>query len=392
MDLEELGQRIRDGRLVAFPTETVYGLGANGLDVKAVLSIYEAKERPLSDPVILHVPDVDAAFALLDLTPKEESVFRTLAAALWPGPLSLVGKAQHFVPMEVSAGTGFVAVRCPDHPVALKFLEACRVPVAGPSANKFGHISPSCPAHVRKNFPTASYDVAVIDGGPCGVGIESSVVEIREEGGVVNVRLLRRGFVTVDILSQTLSRFHDVRVGLSEKQQHLDSQILGADVENVELLQPYEEKRRAAENYDVSVSPGTALTHYSPTLPMFLVSLSNDFIEHPVVSLFGKPLCPHEVVLIDFRSQLSSLSDDVGAYLNLSGDSANDVSSQCFRLLHEAEDLGTSTTGVKCIVAVELTNHFFDKEEILAVSDRIFRAASGKRCHISREGESVEFC
>lgn len=135
---------------MAFPTETVYGLGANALNQKAVAGIFEAKARPLTDPVIVHVPSVDLALNLIELDGSGAKVFHRLTETFWPGPLTLISKAKASVPTAhiLSAGSGLIGVRCPQHPVALALLRASKLPIAAPSANRFGHVSPTCSAHV----------------------------------------------------------------------------------------------------------------------------------------------------------------------------------------------------------------------------------------------------
>ena len=168
---------IRNGKVVAFPTETVYGLGAMALSETACEKIFKMKNRPLTNPLIVHVHNLKSALVLIDS--EDKSIFTLLGKAYWPGPLTIVAKAQaSILPPIVTANSGFVGVRVPNHKVALDFLYECDVPVAAPSANQFGHISPSKPEHVLDEF---SQDVPVIDGGPCDVGIESTVVKIYKD-------------------------------------------------------------------------------------------------------------------------------------------------------------------------------------------------------------------
>ncbi len=183
----EAAQALAEGHLVAFPTETVYGLGARADDDRAVDAIYAAKGRPRGHPLIVHLAEragVDAFCA--QLPPLAER----LAAAFWPGPLTLVVERRAGVAAAAAGGQSSIGLRCPDHPIALALLrEAARlgVPgVAGPSANPFGRLSPTQAAHVAAEFGP---EVRVLDGGPCAVGIESSIVDCRGEVPV----LLRPG-------------------------------------------------------------------------------------------------------------------------------------------------------------------------------------------------------
>jgi L-threonylcarbamoyladenylate synthase len=188
---------LRAGGLVAFPTETVYGLGADALSATAVRRIYAAKGRPDFNPLIVHVASVDEARALVTEWPDAAE---RLAAACWPGPVTLVLSKRPHVPDEVTAGLARVAVRVPAHPVALALLRAAGVPVAAPSANRFTELSPVSAAHVVKSLGNR-VDV-VLDGGPTTVGIESAVIDCTSEPPV----LLRPGALSPAHLAGIVGR------------------------------------------------------------------------------------------------------------------------------------------------------------------------------------------
>gem|GEM_PF-1772 len=187
----EAGRVIREGGLVAFPTETVYGLGANGLDAGAVAGIYRAKGRPADNPLILHVASVAEA---KELAASWSGAAQRLADKLWPGPLTLVLPAAAHIPPIVTAGLDTVAIRYPSDPVALALIEAAGVPVAAPSANASGRPSPTRAGHVMDDL-AGSIDV-VIDSGPCKVGLESTILDLTVEPPVI----LRPGDVTREAL------------------------------------------------------------------------------------------------------------------------------------------------------------------------------------------------
>lgn len=178
---------IRGGGLVAFPTETVYGLGANGLDSAAVARIFEAKGRPSTNPVILHVAD---ASEVLNVVAAWSETARRLAERFWPGPLTLVVPKSAAVPDIVTAGGPTVAVRCPNHPVALALIRAAGVSLAAPSANRSTELSPTRAEHVLKSL-NGRIDL-VLDGGPCSGGIESTVIDVTTEVP----RVLRPGLIS----------------------------------------------------------------------------------------------------------------------------------------------------------------------------------------------------
>jgi L-threonylcarbamoyladenylate synthase len=174
---------LQSGQLVAFPTETVYGLGADATNDKAVAQVFEAKQRPQFNPLIVHVPDLDMAMALAEFS----DAALELASQHWPGPLSLVLPVRRGrVSALVSAGLPSIAVRVPAHPIAQDLLRAAGCPIAAPSANPSGRISPTRAEHVLKGLEGRI--AAVLDGGPCDVGLESSIVDPGPP-----LRLLRSG-------------------------------------------------------------------------------------------------------------------------------------------------------------------------------------------------------
>ena len=190
-ELERAVEALRAGRLVGLPTETVYGLGANALDPVAVALVFELKGRPRFDPLIVHVADVAAARALVAAWPEEAE---RLAAAAWPGPLTLVLPKRDHVPHLVTAGLASVAVRVPKHPLTLELLRRVGLPIAAPSANRFGGVSPTTAEHVRGEL--GSRIELVLDGGPCATGVESTVISLLES----RPRLLRPGGLTVEAI------------------------------------------------------------------------------------------------------------------------------------------------------------------------------------------------
>jgi L-threonylcarbamoyladenylate synthase len=223
---------LRSGRLVAFPTETVYGLGADATDERAVAAVFAAKGRPHFNPLIVHVAEAREAFELGLADARAER----LAAALWPGPLTLVLPCRPRCPIALLARAGLetVALRVPAHPVAQALIRAAGVPVAAPSANRSGEVSPTTAAHVREGL--GGRIDAVLDGGPCAVGVESSVLDL---SGRVPV-LLRPGGATVEAIKA----------------------IIGP------VALPMDQA--TAEGPRTLRSPGLLLSHYAPVLPVRL--------------------------------------------------------------------------------------------------------------------------
>lgn len=193
--LTEAAEIIRNGGLAAFPTETVYGLGANALNTEASGKIYEAKGRPSDNPLIAHIADFDG---LLPLTSGIPETGRALCEAFWPGPLTLIFKKSDRVPYGTTGGLDTVAIRMPSHPVALELIRLAGVPIAAPSANTSGRPSPTTAAHVYQDM-NGLIEI-IIDGGPVGIGVESTIVDVTGELPV----LLRPGAVTMEMLRQVV--------------------------------------------------------------------------------------------------------------------------------------------------------------------------------------------
>ncbi len=267
-DIQNAGRVIREGGLVAMPTETVYGLGANALDATAVAKVFASKARPSFDPLIVHVADADAAWALVDLDQLPEHQRQlpgALAEAFWPGPLTLVlprrkaGGPEHKradqkkgtvplfsvisggggIPGIVTSGLETVGVRVPRHPVAMGLIRAAGVPIAAPSANRFGGISPTRAEHV-----TVDCDM-VLDGGPCATGVESTVVGFdgTSTPGVVVLRLGGTSFEAIEAVVSGLAGSGGVVV---------------------------------AKPGEKIASPGMLDRHYAPRTPMRLVKKLQD--------------------------------------------------------------------------------------------------------------------
>ena len=194
-DLRRAAELLRAGELVAIPTETVYGLAADALNGRAVRKIFEAKGRPMDNPLIVHIADIKDWAALVTHIPEKA---RALAAAYWPGPLTMILPHAPCIPDEVSAGLTTVAVRFPSHPVARDLIRLTGRPLAAPSANRSGIPSPTTAAHVLADMEGRI--AAVVDGGPCAVGVESTVVDLSGE----TPRLLRPGGVTPEELRAVL--------------------------------------------------------------------------------------------------------------------------------------------------------------------------------------------
>jgi len=243
-DINAGADLIRSGELVAFATETVYGLGANALDSGAVAKIFEVKQRPHFDPLIVHISNLNQLDQLtLGLSKQAEK----LAEQFWPGPLTLVVPKTGIVPDLVTSGLGSVAIRIPAHPIARQLLQAAKLPIAAPSANKFGCLSPTLAQHVEEQL--GSEIKLILDGGPCTVGVESTVIQCTGDIPV----LLRPGGISLEEIESCIGQ-----VRLAEIEDH------------AEVNSP--------------ASPGMLPRHYAPRTRLVIV---NKLDELPVKCVNG---------------------------------------------------------------------------------------------------------
>lgn len=312
-------QMLRDGGLVALPTETVYGLGADATSDTAVASIFEAKGRPTFNPLIIHVPDVQAARGLVEFNDMAE----LLASQYWPGALTLIlpRRADCPVSLLASAGLPTLAVRVPAHPLAKDLLKALGRPVAAPSANRSGQLSPTTPAHVVQSL--GDVDGYVLAGGKCTVGLESTVVDVTGDVPVV----LRPGAITPE-----------------------DIKMLCGDV--VVELSPNENNPK---------SPGQLLKHYAPKTPLRLKAV--DVAPDEALLGFGS------LKFMGVRGGGWARDLPAGRVLNLSetGD-LNEAAANLFAMLHQLDT--TAATGI-AVMSIP------DEGLGLAINDRLKRAAEG---------------
>jgi L-threonylcarbamoyladenylate synthase len=321
--MADAAARLRVGELVAFPTETVYGLGANALDAAAVARIFAAKGRPAYNPVIVHVPHTEAARRVVTQWPESAA---QLAAAFWPGPLTLVLPKTPDVPDIVSAGLPLVGVRVPAHPIALALLRAARVPVAAPSANKSNQLSPTTAQHVMRGMP--DIDGVVLDGGPCSVGIESTVIDLSGEFPV----LLRPGGVSLAALES----------------------VLGTRVHKPAVITSADEPRR---------SPGALDRHYAPRAQMRMVPSADAVaLATTIDSLRGDGAV---IGVLAFSEYDLPFREDV--IVRMLPSRAEPYASVLFAALHELDSAGVSAIVVEAVPDLPIWD---------AVRDRLKRATS----------------
>ncbi len=271
-DLEYAAQLLRSGQVVAIPTETVYGLAANAFDSKAVLKIFEAKQRPAFDPLIVHVhrvEQVQEVIAPANAQPTMYSQAQALMARFWPGPLTLVLPKAPQLPDLVTSGLDTVAVRMPAHPMALALLRSLNFPLAAPSANPFGYVSPTTAQHVADQL--GNKVPYILDGGPCTIGVESTIIGWDETQG--QWVLYRPGGTPMDQI--------EAEIGTVGK----------------------------AQKHVLPVAPGTLESHYAPHKPVLLGNVPALLLEHPGARIGVISFCKNHGALYN---QVLSPGGDLG--------------------------------------------------------------------------------
>lgn len=233
-DIEEAAQILKAGGLVAFPTETVYGLGGNGLDKEAARKIYAAKGRPSDNPLILHVSKMEEVYPLVENVPEKA---KRLMESFWPGPLTLILKKSKIVPLESTGGLDTVAIRCPDNALTLELIERAGLPVAGPSANLSGSPSPTEASHVYHDL--SGRIEGILDDGAVGIGVESTILDMSTD----RPTLLRPGAITLEDLTEVLG-----------EKPEIDPTLLG----------------KKMEDGFIPKAPGMKYRHYAPKAEMVL--------------------------------------------------------------------------------------------------------------------------
>jgi L-threonylcarbamoyladenylate synthase len=292
---------IRKGGLVAFPTETVYGLGADALNSKAVLALFEAKKRPTDNPPIIHVENINDVYKLAEQVPPKAD---QLMKEFWPGPLTLVFKRSKTVPDVTVAGLDTVAVRMPQHPVALALIRESRCPIAAPSANLAGKPSPTSAEHVFADL-NGRID-AILDGGSTRIGVESTVLDLSVDPALV----LRPGGTPLEALKRVLGNVQLHPFVVAEKEL------------------PIEKTR----------SPGMKHKHYAPKAPLILVEGGVSAVMATVKSLIGAYWLQDKLVGVLATAETAwAYEADVVKYLG-SRRNVDAMAANLFRLLREFDD------------------------------------------------------
>jgi len=403
--LQQCGERIRSGNLVSFPTETVYGLGCHALDPIAVQKVFDAKERPLSDPLIVHVTKSTDALELWEASSSlsdntggdsssadnqqqqiEKQALTTLTTSFFPGPLTIVAKAHPTIPQILMANTGYVACRSPSHPIARELINAAKVPIAAPSANKFGHVSPTLAQHVYDDLKYE--DVWIVDPtlgivgnddnvspppqdkdnasetAVCQVGVESTVAKIEMNHGNNN---------DDGSSSQILGSITVLRHGA------ISSQAIRDALQKDDLLQYFDvsDSVKFTSEKTYNVAPGQTVKHYSPNVPCFMLGVSRQAGSDFTINDEELPILSQSVI-IDYGKRLEQYKKHALAYRDLSSNGNPTIAaSNIFETLRWSETID----GAKRVYVPEIVLEVDSTTEdgralVLAVKDKLTRAAS----------------
>ena len=346
-NIKQCAEYIKKGGIVGMPTETVYGLAANAFNVEACYKIFEYKGRPLTDPLIVHVSSIEMAKKIIIMNQEIEPIFNLLIKNFWPGPLTIVLKANlNLLSNKILAGNDTVGIRFPVNPIANKLIEYSGVPIAAPSANKFCHVSPVNPYHVFEDFK--EFPIKILNGGVSQFCMESTVMKICYEEK--KLLIFRLGAVSPDDLKRVLDtdeKFKDYKIECLAKK---------IKVTNEELKKIKEQKTTDKSLTINQDAPGQFLKHYSPKLETYLYSGDDikEYLEEIEIN--------DKMVFIDYKEIMKKKFlgkhgiKEIN-FLELSKDgNANTVMLNFYNYLHEAEKL----EGMKYIIIIDLEKYMDD--------------------------------
>lgn len=313
IQIQQAVDLLKEEQLVAIPTETVYGLAGNAFSEKAILSIFEVKNRPAVNPLIVHIKNIEAVHEVAQNIPQEALL---LAQKYWPGPLTLILEKKDHISNSISAGKTTIGVRVPNHEITLELLNRLNFPIVAPSANRSNHISPTTPAHVRSSLGDRA--PFVLEGGSCKNGIESTIVGFKDD----QVVLYRHGAIAKEELEDTLQK---------------------------KLIE-------FTKDTIAPASPGMFKKHYSPNTPLILTTdLQKELVAHR----------NQKVGVIPFQNLLSSHPKEWQRVLSTTGN-LSEAAANLYRALHEMDSLNLDLIVVEKAPSIGLG---------VAINDRLERAS-----------------
>lgn len=334
-EIKSASTLLKAGQLVAFPTETVYGLGCDAANVEALARLYRVKGRPGTHPVIVHLASVEQLKDWAQTVPAEALV---LAKKFWPGPMTLILKKSDRVLPEVSGGQDTVGLRIPSHPVALALLKEFKSGIAAPSANRHGRISPTTAAHVKSEL--GDLVAQVLDGGNCTVGIESTIVDLSSD----KPRILRPGMITLEAIEAALNESKQKEKKASSKKKR------GSESKS----------STASENTVIPRAPGSMSSHYAPTTGLKLFAHQN----------LPRAIATSES--LSMKISVMAFSDPIASSCVITWKQLSEDPNECARQLY-AYMRELDTSGADYIVVEEPP----ELPEWMGILDRLRRAANG---------------
>ena len=330
--IREAGRILKEGGLVAFPTETVYGLGADALNEDAAKKIYAAKGRPSDNPLIIHITNMKALEKIVSEVP-EKAV--KVAEKYWPGPLTMIFNKSDIVPYGTTGGLDTVAVRMPSHEGARQLIESAGVPVAAPSANTSGRPSPTTAEHVKEDL-WGRIDM-IIDGGPVGIGVESTIIDVTEETPTI----LRPGHITKDMIAKVIGTVQ------------MDAGLSGLDPS----VKPK--------------APGMKYRHYAPKASMTVIQGEKEAVIRRIEELAAE-YPKEEVGILAADETLSCYTH--GQVVSAGSRNEHTIEQGLYRALREFDHMG---------VSVIFSESFADDDRSEAIMNRLLKAAGQKIEYLS---------
>ena len=333
--MEQAGKLIAEGELVAFPTETVYGLGGDALDPDASRKIYAAKGRPSDNPLIVHIADFDDMKRVAREVPEQA---KKLADAFWPGPLTMIVWKSDAVPEATTGGMQTVAVRMPNHPVALELIRRSGCLIAAPSANTSGRPSPTEAQHVAEDL--SGKIAMILDGGPVGIGIESTIIDLTEEKPMI----LRPGYITPEMLSEVL-----------QEEVVIDPGIIASD-----------DTRKPK-------APGMKYKHYAPKAEMIIVDGAQDAVIHKINELTAAKRAEGKKVAVIATDETKDRYD-AQVILSMGKRADEDAIAQhLYKILRECDELDVGEIYSECFQTPRIGQ---------AIMNRLLKAAGHTVIHV----------
>lgn len=359
------------GNIVGMPTETVYGLAANAFDLKACEKIFEYKNRPFNDPLIVHVCSIEMAHSITNLNSQDEKIFGILSKKFWPGPLTIILPANlNKISKKILANGDTVGIRFPIHPIAKKLIEYSNVPIAAPSANKFCHISPVNPYHVFFDFK--EYPIKILNGKKSEFSMESTVIKIEIKNDSKKIKIFRMGAIGKEDIEKVLkeNNVFDFEVEALVKKINLNQNEIKELTEN-----------NSNEKNDITITqeaPGQFLKHYSPKLNAYIYS-GNDIKEYVKEIKLNSSILFIDYNKILYNQFINKNNIKEENFIDLSKDgNPEECMKNFYDYLHKAEEIKNKDIIIFC----DLEKFMKENQHKLTLLDRMWKAASFKKCII----------